>query len=253
MILFGAIGFAPVEAQQQNQATRIYESGPGTGVSYPALLREVSPTYTNEAMKRWIQGTVLLDAIVLPDGHVGQVNVFRSLDAEYGLDDQAIAAARRWEFEPARLEASNTPVPTRVRLELEFLLPRPGDNLLPALSPQRSEQSDRYQPLEEFEAGAYREGATGVVAPNVLRSTTPVYTSDGMRQKIQGVAEVDVVVGTDGSVLRARLAESIDPIYGLDGAAVAAARRWTFVPGSGTLNGLPVPVIVRLKLEFRIH
>jgi TonB family protein len=42
---------------------------------------------------------VLLAAVVLPDGTVGEVTVLRSLDAR--LDAQAVVAAKQWLFNPA--------------------------------------------------------------------------------------------------------------------------------------------------------
>ena len=50
-------------------------------------------------MLQKVQGVVGLLAIVETDGSVGDVRVVRSLDP--GLDQQAIAAAKRWRFKPA--------------------------------------------------------------------------------------------------------------------------------------------------------
>jgi len=61
---------------------------PGDGVSLPTVVREARPQYTKEAMDARIQGTVGLEAVVLPDGKVGDVKVTRSLDPTYGLDQK---------------------------------------------------------------------------------------------------------------------------------------------------------------------
>ena len=93
---------------------------PGSGVTTPRLLREVAPEYTAEAMRARIQGTVWLEVVVLPDGTVGNVTVTKSLDRVFGLDEQAIAAARQWRFAPGtRL---GEPVAVLVSLELFFNL-----------------------------------------------------------------------------------------------------------------------------------
>jgi TonB family protein len=42
-------------------------------VTGPQLLREVKPNYTANAMRAKIQGLVLLECVVLPDGTVGDV------------------------------------------------------------------------------------------------------------------------------------------------------------------------------------
>jgi TonB family protein len=58
-------------------------------------------------------------------------------------------------------------------------------------------------------------------------------------------------VDVDGHVSRARVTQSLDRVFGLDAAALAAARQWTFTPGE--LKGEKVPVAVRLTLAFRLH
>jgi protein TonB len=84
------------------------------------LLRQVRPQYTSEAMHAKIQGRVLLEALVLPDGTVGDVRVARSLDAVFGLDKEAIKAVKAWTFAPAT--RAGMPIPMWVSVELTFTL-----------------------------------------------------------------------------------------------------------------------------------
>ena len=93
---------------------------PGNGVSLPRVLHEERPQYTSDAMRAKVQGTVLLECVVRPDGSVGDVQLIRSLDPTFGLDQQAIAAAKKWRFVPGtRL---GEPVPVLVTIELTFTL-----------------------------------------------------------------------------------------------------------------------------------
>jgi TonB family protein len=63
---------------------------------------------------------VLLQYVVKSDGTVGDVQVVRSLDPTFGLDQQAVSAARRWRFVPGtRL---GQPVPVLVTIELTLTL-----------------------------------------------------------------------------------------------------------------------------------
>ena len=75
-------------------------------------MREVKPEYTPEAMERKIQGSVWLKASSLETGDVGDIEVTRSLDAEYGLDREAIDAAKQWKFKPGTKDGK--PVAVRV-------------------------------------------------------------------------------------------------------------------------------------------
>jgi TonB family protein len=93
---------------------------PGNGVSTPRVLREVKPTYTAEAMRAKVQGSVFLECVVLPDGSVGRVEVVKSLDPTFGLDQEAIKAARQWRFAPAT--RFGEPVAVLVTIALDFTL-----------------------------------------------------------------------------------------------------------------------------------
>jgi TonB family protein len=93
---------------------------PGNGVTTPRLVRDVKPQYTAEAMRAKVQGLVVLECVVMPDGTVGRVEVVRSLDSTFGLDQEAIKAARQWRFQPGtRL---GEPVAVLVTIELQFTL-----------------------------------------------------------------------------------------------------------------------------------
>ena len=93
---------------------------PGNGVETPRLLREVKPQYTAQAMRAKIQGEVLLECIVQPDGQVGNIRVVRSLDAAFGLDQEAIKAARQWRFAPGTKQGQ--PVAVLVTIAIAFTL-----------------------------------------------------------------------------------------------------------------------------------
>jgi protein TonB len=95
---------------------------PGSGISTPVRVREVKPAYTSDAMRAKIQGVVLLRAIVNRDGTVGDVEVIRSLDSTFGLDQEAIKAAKQWLFRPSIRTATGEPVPVEITIELTFTL-----------------------------------------------------------------------------------------------------------------------------------
>ena len=84
-----ALTLALVSASPLAQSPgQIYD--PGNGVSLPVVVTQVKAEYTAAAMKARIEGTVVLQSVVLEDGTVGDVRVQQSLDTEHGL-----RAARR--------------------------------------------------------------------------------------------------------------------------------------------------------------
>jgi TonB family protein len=93
---------------------------PGAGITLPSVMREVKPAYTADAMRAKVQGSVWLECIVMPDGSVGDVKVTRSLDPIFGLDQEAIKAAKQWRFRPGMRQGE--PVPVIITIELTFTL-----------------------------------------------------------------------------------------------------------------------------------
>ena len=90
----------------------------GNGVTRPVELYTPKPKYTADAMRAKIQGTVAMAAVVMPDGSVTDVQVTRSLDQSFGLDEEAKRTARLWRFRPGTLKGE--PVPVRIIIELDF-------------------------------------------------------------------------------------------------------------------------------------
>src|SRR5262245_15762597 len=93
---------------------------PGNGVDSPRLLRSVRPNYTAEAMRAKVQGVVRLEGVVNSDGSVGDVKITRSLDSIFGLDQEAIKAAKQFRFLPGT--RFGEPVAVLVSFEIEFTL-----------------------------------------------------------------------------------------------------------------------------------
>jgi protein TonB len=94
---------------------------PGNGISPPRLIKEVKPNYTADAMRAKIQGVVTLEAVVLADGSVGPVRVTRSLDPNFGLDQEAERTVKLWRFEPGTNRLGER-VPVLVEIEMTFTL-----------------------------------------------------------------------------------------------------------------------------------
>jgi protein TonB len=90
----------------------------GGDVKAPKLLYEVKPPYTADARRAGIQGVIVMEAVVLADGNVGDVRVTRSLDKKFGLDDEAVRTLRKWRFEAGM--KGGIAVPVLVEVEMTF-------------------------------------------------------------------------------------------------------------------------------------
>jgi protein TonB len=113
LVVVVALLFVPASIHAQ----RVFSSG-DDGVVLPVVVTRVNPDYTPEAKAAGIQGSVVLDVVVLVDGSVGDVSVTRSLDS--GLDRESVAAAKQWRFTPGTKDGERVAV--RVQLEMSFTL-----------------------------------------------------------------------------------------------------------------------------------
>jgi protein TonB len=92
----------------------------GSGVTSPRLIRQVPPQYTSEAVRARIQGVALVRCIVRTTGTPSDCEISRSLDSTFGLDQEALKAARQWQFMPGTLGGERVNIP--VVIEMTFTL-----------------------------------------------------------------------------------------------------------------------------------
>jgi TonB family protein len=81
------------------------------GVTQPRLVKDSAPMYPTIAANARIQGVVILEATIAPDGRVSSARVTRSIPL---LDPAALDAVKRWEFVPTILNGSPVSVVTTV-------------------------------------------------------------------------------------------------------------------------------------------
>jgi TonB family protein len=204
------------------------------GVSGPFLVTRLAPEYDAAGLSR--EGDVWLDAVVGVDGRVGDVTVTRPLDSV--LDQTALDIVRRWEFSPARY-SDRQPVPAIITLVVPF-----------RRSLQTAEPADEVQAIR-LPGGRTVASPPGFRPPVLRQRINPSYNEQAMRAMIQGEVLLDVEVLANGTVGRVKVAKSLDQVYGLNRAALDAAKLWLFDPA--TLNGQAVASVVTLDLQFRLH
>jgi TonB family protein len=102
-----------------------------------------------------------------------------------------------------------------------------------------------------FRGPSLASSARDKVSPILLHETKPNYTGAAMRAKIQGLVVMECVVEVDGTVGPVRVTRSLDPVYGLDDAAVQTLKQWRFRPG--TREGTPIRVAVMVEMSFTLR
>ena len=90
---------SPVMAQEDDT---IYK--PGNGVSSPRLISQVPAGYTPGAMRRGVNGALILRCVVDRDGVPTRLEIIQPLDDE--LDQASLETLRQWRFAPGQKDGS---------------------------------------------------------------------------------------------------------------------------------------------------
>lgn len=127
------------EAQRQNPSSKIQNEEKnndrvyrvGAGVSAPVVIHRVEPWYTEEGRHAYVEGVVVLSAIVHKDGSIEILRVIRGLG--YGMDEITILAMKQWKFRPGM--KNGKPVDVALNIEVNFRLEKkstPGATSAPS-------------------------------------------------------------------------------------------------------------------------
>jgi TonB family protein len=89
----------------------------------------------------------------------------------------------------------------------------------------------------------------GIIAAKPLITDDPTYSESARRKKIQGTAVYAVRIDEHGLPTDALLVQPLEPTLNLAG--IAALRGWKFQPA--TFQGEPLPVVLMVEINFRLH
>lgn len=89
----------------------------GSGIEEPRKTRHVPPVYPPEALAARVQGQVILECTIGPDGKVVELKTLRGHPL---LADAARTAVRQWEYEPTALNGVAVPVVMTVTVSFKL-------------------------------------------------------------------------------------------------------------------------------------
>ncbi|MGH9146389.1 MAG: energy transducer TonB, partial [Vicinamibacterales bacterium] len=90
---------------------------PGGKIVAPTRTKHVLPVYPRLAQIAKVEGDVLIEAVIGPDGRVREARILRSISL---LDEAALEAVRAWEYSPTLL--NDQPVPVIMTVTVRFRL-----------------------------------------------------------------------------------------------------------------------------------
>jgi protein TonB len=83
--------------------------------------------------------------------------------------------------------------------------------------------------------------------PKKLKNVAPVYPDIAKQARVQGVVILECTISPQGKVTDVKVLRGI-PL--LDQAAIDAVKQWVYTPT--LLNGVPVPVIMTVTVNFKL-
>jgi TonB family protein len=200
LLLAAWLGASPAAAQEPPLVAG------ENGVPVPKRTRFVAPEYPQEAQAHGVRGIVILTLVIDTAGRVADVELVRGIT---GLDEAAIAAVRRWEYEPLRVDGK--PVSVRLTVPISFLLK------LPEMTREAGVPELRQGAAPGWPPGASSKGPVRVLG--------------------------ELLVDETGQVVTAGITSGEQP---WSDALIAALRTWVFLPEA---SGKPFAVNVRAEFS----
>lgn len=95
---------------------------PKYGILGPFPLRKVKPEYTEQARNARLQGSVIVQVDIRPDGTVAPESVAVIQGLGMGLDEKAVEAVKQWTFKPAYKDGKPMGITMPISVQVEFRL-----------------------------------------------------------------------------------------------------------------------------------
>lgn len=196
-----------------------------------ALVRRAAPIYPDTARAAGVWGTVVLHAVIDPEGRVDSLNVVSGPEV---LRDAALKAVWYWKYRPYQRNGHPRAVDTTVTVKFSPDDPQPagppgGGTPTPAARPPRGPvRISKY-----------------VMARLILTRVEPVYPEKARRLGVSGTVVLEAILGKDGTVSRLSVLSGPEM---LRQPMLDAVFQWTYRPY--ILNGDPVEVKTTIQLDF---
>lgn len=192
----------------------------------PKLIEMVEPVYPDEARKKGIEGTVILECTVDEKGKIVDAKILRSVP---GLDQAAVDAVKKWTYEPMVINGK----PSKINITATVCFRLKDDNA-------------KEKKIREFDKDAVRaEG--DIMPPRLVNQVDPVYPETARVAKIQGTVILGAKADEEGRIIDVIVLKSIP---GLDEAAIAAVRQWRYEPL--VIKGKPKKVTFTVTVRFQL-
>ena len=169
----------------------------------PKKIKDVKPIYPVKALQNNVQAVVVGKMAIDTTGRVMDAEV---ISGHPLFNDAALVAVKQWVYEPYILNGKAQAV--AITFTVSFLLDEKS-----GVTQKEPDAIDRVE---------------GPNRPRKVKDVKPVYPSEALEKKIQGIVVLECVADETGKVIDLRMIKSPDPI--LTDAAMQAVKQWVYTP-----------------------
>lgn len=180
------------------------------------LVKSLTVPYPEEALKKNIEGKVVLRIVVDAKGKVSDAKV---LSGAPELIQAAIDSVKQWEFEPPAL------APVVTNAEVAYGHPRECPGSI----------SDSGEVIAR--GWSKNDKGTVIGTDDTVGQSLPPYFTEDRKAGVGGEMILLITVSVKGEVVKTRVVKSLSPH--LDKAAIKTVRAWKFKLLSGNPDSLP--------------
>lgn len=196
----------------------------------PELKKQVVPVYSDAMSRAGLVARVAMEFVIGKDGLVEEAQVVSSNNPWF--ERPALDAVLQWQFTPAI--KNGQAITTRARQNIVF--DSRGMDTAKLWSIRKAANHDKLPPELQWDK-----------VPRLLASAYPVYPLEQLQAKGKGRATVTCLLGPNGRIIEAKVAEATSPEFGQ--AVMAMLSSWKFQPA--TKAGKPCKALFKMDYEFK--
>jgi TonB family protein len=208
----------------------------------------VNPQYPGIAQTNFVDGDVLMDIVIAPDGSVREIKVTHGLPQLIG---SAVHAVSQWQYLPARINGVSIACKTKIKVSFKLnndpaavAAANAANNFAPPGGLPPSGVVGVKPILPPPPEGVMRISARAMESM-LEKRIEPVYPDDAVALDARGVVLLMVTVGKTGQVSDVQVLSGPDRFHD---AAVNAVKKWHYHPY--LMEGEAVDVQTTITLNF---
>jgi TonB family protein len=244
-------------------------------VENPKLLKIEEPEYPKEALKKEIDGEVVIVGQTDLEGNIAEMEVLKGHPLLVAVSKKALS---QWKYAVWKVDGVKIPMD----FSMVFIFRLIGktkesdreilDRCRPLLPKKSKEISPRNLELkktkkilprilelvtisgrigpekkEKKQSLAERLGVKSIKAPILVRRVVPEYPEEALKQKVQGVVILNGVTDPEGNVEKLKALKGHELLVK---ESIEVVRLWKYIPWK--INGTPQPVEFHLVIVFRL-